>query len=135
MAALDPLPPSLQLFHQRCWARVHLASLCAHSQEVATDAELLHLGLPGLAPARLAALPPADSLFGMDEEEGEAESLYGLEICSWLPDSEMQVHLVRGERATCCPVFPLGLASSVTQVAWSACRPEAARMWQQRWTP
>lgn len=95
-----------QLFHDRRRFKVNLASLCAHSQEVITDAELLHLGLPGLRAARLAAAPPpfdpgsGDS--GSEEweewEEDEEEELGPWppgQPSPWSPDNRMEVHLVR----------------------------------------
>lgn len=46
------------MFHDRRRFKVNLASLCGHSQEVITGAELLHLAQPGVQAARLDAQPP-----------------------------------------------------------------------------
>lgn len=98
-----------QVFHYRSRFKVNLGSLCSHSQEVVTDAQLLHLGLPGLEAASLAAvLQP--SVSGSEEgetdwweEEEDDEDEQGLyppvPAFTWAPDRGMAVHLVR---IRCC---------------------------------
>lgn len=112
----QPASTPKQMFHDRRRFKVNLASLCGHSQEVITGAELLHLAQPGVQAARLDAQPPpvvpwggGGSEYDSEEEEGgwqdegeEEEEEEGPwppgQASPWAPDQEMEVHLVRGSR-------------------------------------
>lgn len=103
--------PCGQVFHYRSRFKVNLGSLCSHSQEVVTDAQLLHLGLPCLEAASLAAVLQPSASGSEDgqtdwwEEEEDDEDEQGLwppvPAFAWAPDRGMAVHLVRMELRSC----------------------------------